>query len=315
MAKYTLKRLGWAILTLLVIASLTFLLMNSIPGGPWSSEKALSAQSIQALNEKYGLDKPLVAQLGIYLKNVCQGDMGVSFKMQKNRPVVDIIKEKFPVSAKVGFFALLWAIIVGVPLGCIAAYKRGTWVDSLLRVICTIGVSIPSFVIASLLIERFAGANASTRIFPTIFDASLGAKSYVMPAFALGLYPMCYTARQARSSMLDALGQDYIKTARAKGLTTNRIIFKHALRNALIPVITFLGPEIAFVFCGGFVIEKVFSIPGLGRYFVQSILARDYPVIMGTTIFLASFIILMNLVVDILYHVVDPRIELAGGEN
>ena len=315
MAKYTLKRLGWAILTLLVIASLTFLLMNSIPGGPWSSEKALSAQTIQALNEKYGLDKPLVAQLGIYLKNVCQGDMGVSFKMQKNRPVVDIIEEKFPVSAKVGFFALLWAIIVGVPLGCIAAYKRGTWVDSLLRVICTIGVSIPSFVIASLLIERFAGANASTRIFPTIFDASLGAKSYVMPAFALGLYPMCYTARQARSSMLDALGQDYIKTARAKGLTTNRIIFKHALRNALIPVITFLGPEIAFVFCGGFVIEKVFSIPGLGRYFVQSILARDYPVIMGTTIFLASFIILMNLVVDILYHVVDPRIELAGGEN
>lgn len=315
MAKYTLKRLGWAILTLLVIASLTFLLMNSIPGGPWSSEKALSAQTIQALNEKYGLDKPLVAQLGIYLKNVCQGDMGVSFKMQKNRPVVDIIKEKFPVSAKVGFFALLWAIIVGVPLGCIAAYKRGTWVDSLLRVICTIGVSIPSFVIASLLIEQFAGANASTRIFPTIFDASLGAKSYVMPAFALGLYPMCYTARQARSSMLDALGQDYIKTARAKGLTTNRIIFKHALRNALIPVITFLGPEIAFVFCGGFVIEKVFSIPGLGRYFVQSILARDYPVIMGTTIFLASFIILMNLVVDILYHVVDPRIELAGGEN
>lgn len=315
MAKYTLKRLGWAILTLLVIASLTFLLMNSIPGGPWSSEKALSAQTIQALNEKYGLDKPLVAQLGIYLKNVCQGDMGVSFKMQKNRPVIDIIREKFPVSAKVGFFALLWAIIVGVPLGCIAAYKRGTWVDSLLRVICTIGVSIPSFVIASLLIERFAGANASTRIFPTIFDASLGAKSYVMPAFALGLYPMCYTARQARSSMLDALGQDYIKTARAKGLTTNRIIFKHALRNALIPVITFLGPEIAFVFCGGFVIEKVFSIPGLGRYFVQSILARDYPVIMGTTIFLASFIILMNLVVDILYHVVDPRIELAGGEN
>ena len=315
MAKYTLKRLGWAILTLLVIASLTFLLMNSIPGGPWTSEKTLSAQTIQALNEKYGLDKPLVAQLGIYLKNVCQGDMGVSFKMQKNRPVVDIIKEKFPVSAKVGFFALLWAIIVGVPLGCIAAYKRGTWVDSLLRVICTIGVSIPSFVIASLLIEQFAGANASTRIFPTIFDASLGAKSYVMPAFTLGLYPMCYTARQARSSMLDALGQDYIKTARAKGLTTNRIIFKHALRNALIPVITFLGPEIAFVFCGGFVIEKVFSIPGLGRYFVQSILARDYPVIMGTTIFLASFIILMNLVVDILYHVVDPRIELAGGEN
>ena len=313
MAKYTLKRLGWAVLTLLVIASLTFLLMNSIPGGPWSGEKALSAATIESLNENYGLDKPLYVQLGVYLKNICNGDMGVSYKMQKNRPVVDIIKEKFPVSAKVGFFALLWAIIVGVPLGCIAAYKRGTWVDSLLRVICTIGVSIPSFVIASLLLARFAGADAATRIFPTIFDASLGAKSYILPCFALGLYPMCYTARQARSSMLDALGQDYIKTARAKGLTTNRIIFKHALRNALIPVITYLGPEIAFVFCGGFVIEKVFSIPGLSRYFVQSILARDYPVIMGTTIFLAAFIILMNFIVDILYHVVDPRIELAGG--
>ena len=313
MAKYTLKRLGWAVLTLLVIASLTFLLMNSIPGGPWQSEKALSAQTIQALNEKYGLDKPLYEQLGMYLKNLCKGDMGVSFKMQKNREVSSIIKEMFPVSAKVGFFALLWAIIVGVPLGCVAAYKRGTWVDSLLRVICTIGVSIPSFVIASLLLAQFAGANEATRIFPTIFDAAKGAKAYVLPCFALGLYPMCYTARQARSSMLDALGQDYIKTARAKGLTTNRIIFKHALRNALIPVITYLGPEIAFVFCGGFVIEKVFSIPGLGRYFVQSILARDYPVIMGTTIFLAAFIILMNFVVDILYHVVDPRIELAGG--
>lgn len=313
MAKYTLKRLGWAVLTLLVIASLTFLLMNAIPGGPWQSEKALSAATIQSLNEKYGLDKPVYVQLGIYLKNICQGDMGVSFKMQKNRPVIDIIREMFPVSAEIGFFALLWAIILGVPLGCIAAYRRGTWVDSLLRVICTIGVSIPSFVIASLLIAQFAGENASTRIFPTIFDASLGVKTYVLPCFALGLYPMCYTARQARSSMLDALGQDYIKTARAKGLKTNRIIFKHALRNALIPVITYLGPEIAFVFCGGFVIEKVFSIPGLGRYFVQSILARDYPVIMGTTIFLAAFIIFMNFIVDVLYHVVDPRIELAGG--
>ena len=317
MAKYILKRLIAAVISMFFLITVTFFLMHAIPGGPFSAgeQKDLNPEILVAIRARYGLDKPVFQQYLNYLGKLVQGDMGVSFKMQKNRPVVDIIKEKFPVSAKVGFFALLWAIIVGVPLGCIAAYKRGTWVDSLLRVICTIGVSIPSFVIASLLIERFAGANASTRIFPTIFDASLGAKSYVMPAFALGLYPMCYTARQARSSMLDALGQDYIKTARAKGLTTNRIIFKHALRNALIPVITFLGPEIAFVFCGGFVIEKVFSIPGLGRYFVQSILARDYPVIMGTTIFLASFIILMNLVVDILYHVVDPRIELAGGEN
>jgi len=314
MAKYTLKRLGMALLTLLVVASLTFLLMSAVPGGPWQSEKQPSPAQIQALNEKYGLDKPVITQLGIYLGKVVQGDMGVSFKMQKNRPVVEIIMEMFPVSAGVGFFSLLWAILLGVPLGCIAAYRRGTWVDSLLRIICTIGVSMPSFVIASLLLTTFAGSNEALRIFPTIFDSSLGIKAYILPCFALGLYPMCYTARQARSSMLDSLGQDYIKTARAKGLKNPKIIFKHALRNALIPVITYLGPEIAYVFCGGFVVEKVFSIPGLGRYFVQSIQNRDYPVIMGTTIFLAAFIILMNFLVDFLYNVVDPRIKLEGGK-
>jgi len=314
MAKYTLKRLGMALITLLVVASMTFLLMSAVPGGPWQSEKQPSAAQIEALNEKYGLDKPVLTQLGIYLENIVQGDMGVSFKMQKNRPVVDIIMEMFPISASIGFFSLLWAILVGVPLGCIAAYKRGTWVDSLLRIICTLGVSMPSFVIASLLLMTFAGSNEALRIFPTIFDSSLGIRSFILPCFALGLYPMCYTARQARSSMLDSLGQDYIKTARAKGLRTPKIIFKHALRNALIPVVTYLGPEIAFVFCGGFVVEKVFSIPGLGRYFILSITGRDYPLIMGTTIFLAAFIIFMNFLVDFLYSVVDPRIKLEGGK-
>lgn len=313
MAKYTLKRLGLALITLLVIASLTFLLMNSIPGSPWLSEKSPSQATIDALNEKYGMDKPVIVQLGKYLENIVQGDMGVSLKMQKNRPVVDIITEMFPVSASIGFFAIIWATIVGVTLGCLAAYNRGKWVDSLLRIICTIGISMPTFVIATLLLLTFAGANEALRFFPTIFDASLGAKAYILPCLGLGLYPMCYTARQARSSMLDALGQDYIKTARAKGLKNPAIIFKHALRNALIPVITYLGPEIAFVFCGGFVTEKVFSIPGLGRYFIQSILNRDYPVIMGTTIFLAAFIITMNFLVDVLYNVVDPRISFTGG--
>jgi len=313
MAKYTLKRLGMAVLTLLVVACLTFLLMNSIPGSPWLSEKSPSQATIDALNEKYGMDKPVIVQLGMYLENLVQGDMGVSLKMQKNRPVVDIISEMFPVSASIGFFALLWAVLVGVTLGCIAAYNRGKWVDSLLRVVCTIGISMPSFVVASLLLTTFAGSNEALRIFPTIFNASYGIKAYILPCFALGLYPMCYTARQARSSMLDSLGQDYIKTARAKGLKNTTIIFKHALRNALIPVITYLGPEIAFVFCGGFVVETVFSIPGLGRYFIQSILNRDYPVIMGTTIFLAAFIILMNFLVDILYKAVDPRISFTEG--
>jgi len=288
--------------------------MSAVPGGPWQSEKPPTPAQVQILNEKYGLDKPVITQLGIYLGKAVQGDMGVSFKMQKNRPVTEIIMEMFPISASIGFFSLLWAVLLGVPLGCIAAYKRGSWVDSLLRIICTLGVSMPSFVIASLLITTFAGSNEALRIFPTIFDSALGVKAYILPCFALGLYPMCYTARQARSSMLDALGQDYIKTARAKGLKTPSIIFKHALRNALIPVITYLGPQIAFVFCGGFVVEKVFSIPGLGRYFILSITGRDYPLIMGTTIFLAAFIILMNFLVDFLYNVVDPRIKLEGGK-
>ena len=311
MAKYTVKRLLMALVTLLLVAAITFFLMNSIPGGPWLSEKAPSQATIDALNAKYGLDQPLGVQFVKYMENLLQGDMGVSFKMQKNRPVFDIITEMFPVSAKIGMFALLWAIIVGVPLGCIAAYNRGKWPDSVLRIVCTIGVSMPSFVVASLLLIALGGSDDS--MFPTIFKASLGAKSYVLPCVALGLYPMCYIARQARSAMLDSLGQDYIKTARAKGLKNSVIIFKHALRNALIPVITYLGPQVAFVLCGGFVVETVFSVPGLGRYFVQSIQNRDYPVIMGTTIFLAAFIILMNFVVDLLYKVVDPRISLEKG--
>ena len=254
-------------------------------------------------------------QLLKYLQNLLHGDFGVSLKMQKNRDVLSIILEMFPVSAKVGAIALCWAVLVGVPLGCLAAFKRGRLTDSFLRVVCTLGISMPSFVVASILLVVFAGGIQALKIFPTLFDPSQGWKTYVLPCFALGFYPMCYTARQTRSAMLDSLNQEYIKTARAKGLKNGRIIFKHALRNALIPVITYLGPQVAFTLCGGFVVESVFSIPGLGRYFVQSIQNRDYPVIMGTTIFLASFIILMNMAVDILYKIADPRINLTkGGE-
>lgn len=315
MGKYFAKRFGMALLTILLVACLTFLLMNAVPGSPWLSEKSPSEATIAALNAKYGMDKPVYVQLYMYLKNILHGDFGVSLKMQKNREVLSIIKEMFPVSAKVGAIALAWAVLVGVPLGCLAAFKRGKLTDSILRVICTLGISMPSFVVASILLVVFAGGLSTFKLFPTIFDASQGWRAYMLPCFALGFYPMCYTARQTRSAMLDSLHQEYIKTARAKGLKNNRIIFKHALRNALIPVITYLGPQVAFTLCGGFVVESVFSIPGLGRYFVQSIQNRDYPVIMGTTIFLASFIILMNLVVDLLYKVADPRINLTkGGE-
>ena len=313
MAKYTAKRVVMALLTLLVVACITFFLMNAIPGNPWLSEKTPSQATIDALNAKYGLDQPLIVQLGKYLGNLLQGDFGVSIKMQKNRPVLDIILEMFPVSAKVGIVAICWAVVVGVPLGCLAAYKRGTWVDSLLRVVCTIGISMPGFVVATILLHTLCGGIEGFKIFPTIFDGTL--KSYVLPCAALGFYPMCYLSRQTRTAMLDSINQEYIKTARAKGLKNKKIIFKHALRNALIPVITYLGPQIAFTLCGGFVVEKVFSIPGLGRYFIQSIQNRDYPVIMGTTIFLAAFIIVMNLLVDLAYKLVDPRINLSKGGN
>ncbi|MGN8966747.1 ABC transporter permease [Intestinimonas sp. HCP28S3_D6] len=313
MAKYILKRVLMAVITLFIVICLTFFLMNAVPGNPWLSEKTPTQATIDALNAKYGLDQPVIVQLGKYLENLAHLDFGTSIKMQKDRPVLDIITTMFPISAGIGAIAISWAILVGVPLGCLAAYKRGTWVDSLLRVICTLGISMPGFVIATILLHILTGGIEGLKLFPTMFDGT--AKSYVLPCLALGFYPMCYLSRQTRTAMLDAINQEYIKTARAKGLKNKKIIFKHALRNALIPVITYLGPQIAFTLCGGFVVEKVFSIPGLGRYFISSIQNRDYPLIMGTTIFLAAFIIVMNLIVDLLYKLVDPRINLAKGGN
>ncbi|MBQ3123341.1 MAG: ABC transporter permease [Firmicutes bacterium] len=308
MFKYVGGRIVQAIVLLLVITCLTFLLMNLIPGGPFLSEKSPSPEVLAQMEAKYGLDKPIHVQLFNYIKGLLQGDMGVSFKMQKNRPVLDIILEMFPVSCKVGIIALLLAVFGGVPMGCIAAYNRGNKIDSLLRVVMTLGISVPGFVVATVLLVVFG---VKLAILPTI-----GLKTwdcYIMPCFALSFYSMCYIGRLSRSSMLDVINQDYIRTAKAKGVSTFKIVFKHSLRNAFIPVLTYLGPLTASILTGGFVVETVFSIPGLGRYFVQSVLNRDYPIIMGTTIFLAAFVIFMNLVVDILYTVVDPRINLAKG--
>lgn len=311
MAKYICKRIIMAIIVLLLIASLTFLLMNLVPGGPFLSEKAPSQAVLDALNAKYGLDQPLHIQLKNYMVNALHGDFGVSLKMQKNRPVTDIIIEMFPVSLRVGIVAVIVAVICGVPMGCIAAYYRGGKMDSFLRVVMTLGISIPGFVVATLLLIFFG---VKLHWLPTM--GLNGWTSYIMPAFTLAFYPMCYLGRLSRSSMLDAINQDYIRTARAKGVKGKAIIFKHALRNALIPVVTYLGPLTAGIVTGGFVAETVFCIPGLGRYFVQSVLNRDYPIIMATTIFLAALVILMNLVVDILYKVIDPRIDITkGGEH
>ncbi|MBS7228576.1 MAG: ABC transporter permease [Eubacteriales bacterium] len=308
MAGYLIKRVLMALLALLIITCVTFVVMNLVPGGPFLSEKAPSPEVLAALEAKYGLDKPLGEQLVNYLKDLLHGDLGVSFRMQKNRPVTTIIGEMFPISAKVGVFAVLNAVMLGIPLGCLAAYNRGKPIDSILRVIMTLGISIPSFVVATLLLVLFS---VNLKILPGTGLASW--KNYLMPCFALSFYPMCYIGRMTRSSMLDAINADYIRTARAKGLPSRRIIFKHALRNSLIPVVTYIGPMTAYILSGGFVVETVFSIPGLGRYFIQSILNRDYPIIMGTTIFLAAFVIIMNLLVDVLYKVIDPRITLGSG--
>lgn len=313
MAKYLVKRVFMAMFTIFLVASLTFFLMNAAPGNPWLSDKTPPQSVIDALNEKYGLDKSVPEQYVIYMGNLLQGDMGVSIKMSKNREVTEMIMEKFPISAQMGMIAVAWATLVGVPLGCLAAYKRGKFTDSVLRVVCTLGVSLPAFVVASTLMVVFCGGIPSLHFFPNTFNAANGIRGYILPCLCLGLYPMCYIARLTRSSMLDAINQEYVKTAKAKGLKTDKIVFKHALRNALLPVITYLGPLTAFTLCGGFVVETVFGIPGLGTFFVKSITALDYPLIMGTVIFLATFIVFMNLVVDLLYKVVDPRINLTEG--
>ncbi len=303
-AKYIFKRILMAIFTIFIAATITFFLMKLVPGSPFASEKTNEIAQ-QALNEKYGLDKPVLVQYKIYLEQLLHGDLGISYKLQKNVPVTTIIKQSFPISAKIGVMAIVFAVLVGIPLGCISALKRGKLSDSIIRVVSTLGISVPSFVIATASMLLFA---IELKILPT-YGLS-GPSSYILPVFTLGFYPMCYIARLMRSSMLDVLGQDYIRTARAKGMSEGVVTFKHALKNSLIPVITYLGPLVAFTLTGGFVVEKVFNIPGLGRYFIKAIDARDYNLIMGMTVFLASIIILMNLVCDILYKLVDPRIKL-----
>lgn len=304
MVKYIAKRIGLAIVTIWAVATITFFLMNLVPGGPFLSEKAISPQATAALEAKYGLDKPLFQQYLTYITDALHGDFGDSLK-QRGRTVMDIIKMKFPVSARVGGVSVLVSLILGVPLGCIAALKRGKFADSLISVVATCGIAVPSFVICTLLLYFFG---VKLQILPTMGLTT--AKHYVMPVMALAFYPTAYIMRLMRSSMLDVLGQDYMRTAKAKGLAGGKILFKHALRNAILPVITYVGPLLAYTVAGSFVVEKIFTIPGLGGEFIAAINGRDYTLIMGTTIFLATLIILMNVVVDIVYKLVDPRIKL-----
>jgi dipeptide ABC superfamily ATP binding cassette transporter, membrane protein len=275
-----------------------------VPGGPFLSEKAVTPQAQAAMEAKYGLDKPLFQQYTTYMTGILKGDFGLSIK-KRGRTVSQIIGTKFPVSAKVGGLALILAVCTGIPLGAVAAFNRGKFIDNLLVVLSTAGIAIPSFLSSTILIYIFT---TKLKWLPSL--GLKDAQSYIMPVVALALYPTFYMARLMRSSMLDVMGQDYMRTAKAKGVTTFKAIFKHALRNAILPVITYLGPLLAALMTGSFIIEKIFNIPGLGSEFVSSITSRDYPMIMGTTIFLAVFIIIMNLFVDIAYAIVDPRIKL-----
>ena len=301
---YILKRVALAALTVWVVITITFFVSRAVPGGPFMGEKAISAAAQAALEAKYGLDKPVFEQYTTYLADILtKFDFGPSLK-QRGQNVIDIIGRGLKVSVKLGLSAAVIAACCGIVMGSIAALKRNSVLDRSIMVFSTACVSMPSFIMGSFLLLIFAlklgwlPANGTT------------ASGLILPIITLSLSPMANITRLTRSSMLDVLGQDYIRTAKAKGVSGMKIIFKHALKNALIPVITYVGPMLAYIVTGSLVVEKIFAVNGIGRSFVGSITDRDYPLIMGTTIVLASLIVIMNLVSDILYKVVDPRINL-----
>jgi oligopeptide transport system permease protein len=292
------------IITLVFVASITFFLMHAVPGGPFQSEKALPEAVIQALNEKYHLDDPLWKQYLDYMKGVFTFQLGPSFK-RVGTTVNDLIVAGFPYSAKLGFFATLAIVALGIPAGIISALKSNKWEDYLVTILATLGVAVPSFVLGALFIYVFS---SKLGWLPSFGLTSW--KHYIGPVIALSGFSLAFVARLTRSSVLEVMQQDYIRTARAKGLPEIVVIVKHALKNALIPVVTYLGPMIAAMMTGSFIVEKIFASPGMGKYFVESVSSRDYTVLMGTTIFYAAFSITMIFVVDIAYGFIDPRIKL-----
>ena len=300
---YLLKRIALAVLTIWVVITLTFFVMRAVPGGPFLGEKALTQEAMDALQAKYGLDKPLPQQYLTYLKDiVTRLDFGPSLK-QRGRTVSEIIGQGLGVSVPLGLAAAAIATAAGLTLGAVAALRRNKLPDRLIMAATTAFVSMPSFIIGTFLLYLFA---IELPILPAN-GAMAGGR--ILPIVTLALYPTAYITRLTRSSMLDVLGQDYIRTARAKGLSGGRILFGHALKNALLPVITYLGPMIANIVTGSLVVEQIFATPGIGRSFVSSISNRDYPMIMGTTIVLSVLIVTMNLLTDVVYKLVDPRIH------
>ncbi len=304
MNTYFIKRFTAMIITLWLIITGTFFLMHSVPGSPFNQERTTNEAVQKNLEAYFHLDQPLIVQYGHYLQALVKLDLGPSIK-QSSQTVNDMLGRGFPVSFELGIYTLLVAIISGILLGVIAALRHNGIIDYIAMSIAVIGISIPNFVMATFLIEELA---VKFPIFPVATWTS--PKHMVLPILALATGPMAIIARLTRTSMLEVLTQDYIKTAKAKGLSPVKIVFKHALRNALLPVVTVLGSLVASILTGTFVIEKIFAIPGMGKYFVDSINNRDYPVIMGTTVFYSAILILMLFLVDLAYGVLDPRMKL-----
>lgn len=307
MLKYIFKRLMAGVLTIIVLITVAFFMMHAMPGSPFtqSEQRDIPPEVLERMIASYGLDRPVFEQYLSYWNSLLHGDLGLSYK-QANTSVNDIIETHFPVSARVGAVAVIVSLLIGIPLGLLAAVYRGRAIDMVSMAFATIGISIPVFVISVLLMYLFANV---LQWLPSYGLTSW--RHYILPVACLSFNPIAYIARQTRSSMLDALEQDYVRTARAKGVSELLVVTKHALKNALTPVITYLGPLVAGLLTGSFVVERLFSVPGIGRYFVQSVSDRDYTMIMGIVIFFGIFVVICNLVSDILLAIVDPRVKLS----
>ena len=319
--KFLIKRIAMGLVTLWLVITITFFLIHMLPGDPFQSEKAIPPKVKENLMAKYHLNRPLGEQYVEYLKNIAKGDLGASMKV-RGRTVNDVINKSFLTSADLGARSIIFALALGIPLGIIAALKRGKFQDRLSMIVAIIGISVPSFVLAGLMQKYFVDVHNGILIdkfnLPLVRILLSGwdrPEKKILPVIALGLYTVALIARLLRDKMIEVMGQDYIRLAIAKGVKPKNIVFRHALRNAILPIITIMGPTIAAVLTGSFVIEKMFSIPGLGKYFVDSINDRDYTMVLGVTVFYAIFLIVMMILVDIVYVLVDPKIKLGKGDE
>ena len=304
MRRYIFQRIWASFLTLFVVVTLTFFMMRAIPGGPFTDEKAIPPFIMEKIMDRYRLNDPLYVQYGHYLWDVLHFDLGPSYRYE-GMTVNQLIASGFPASLMVGSIAILLALVVGIPAGIVSALRRGRWQDRTAMVLATLGITIPNFVIATILVYFFAYRWGWVTV-----GFWEGLPTALLPAITLAGYPTAFISRLTRSSMLEVLQQDYIRTAYSKGLRERAVVYIHALRNAIIPVVTYLGPLIAGILTGSFVVEQVFGVPGLGTFFVTSISNRDYTTIMGVTIFYSALLVSLNLVVDICLGFIDPRIKL-----